>query len=134
MPQIGEGAFSVVKEGIHKKSGRSYAVKVVTKAKLLDVEEAKLQDEISMLKKISHGNIVTFVDVFDETQHYFIVTELMAGGDVLGRLNSIAFFDEKQGRRICKSLLLAVEYLHSHKIAHRDIKPENGKVIYRRLS
>lgn len=122
--QLGRGSFSIVKEGTQKETGRSYAIKIVSKAKLLKEEEDKLKEEISIMQELKHPNIIRLFDVFTEPD-YFLVTEKMAGGDLLSRINGMSFLGEVQGRRICKSILDAVSYMHSKKIAHRDLKPEN---------
>jgi serine/threonine protein kinase len=122
--QLGRGSFSVVKEGTQKETGCSYAIKIVSKAKFLKGEEAKLKEEISIMQELKHPNIIRLYDVFTEPE-YFLVTEKMAGGDLLSRINGMSFLGELQGRRVCKSILEAVRYMHSKKIAHRDLKPEN---------
>jgi serine/threonine protein kinase len=122
--QLGRGSFSVVKEGTEKETGRSYAIKIMKKAKLLEGEEAKLKEEISIMQELKHPNIIRLYDVFTEPD-YFLVTEKMAGGDLLSRINGKSFLSELQGRRVCKSILEGVRYMHSKKIAHRDLKPEN---------
>ena len=122
---LGEGTFSIVKEGIHKQSGESFAIKIVNKSKLLEEEEARLQDEITLIQELAHPNILHLYDVFYEPEYYFLVTEKMAGGDLLGHLTGASFFNERKGRKICKVVLEAVSYIHSKKIGHRDLKPEN---------
>jgi calcium/calmodulin-dependent protein kinase I len=122
--QLGQGSFSVVKEGTRKETGRSYAIKIVSKAKLSGGEEAKLKEEISIMQELKHPNIIRLYDVFTEPD-YFLVTEKMAGGDLLSRINGMSFLGEVQGLRVSKSILEAVRYMHSKKIAHRDLKPEN---------
>jgi len=64
--ELGAGAFSVVKEGSHKQSGESFAIKIVTKDKLSDEDEIALRDEIAVLKELNHSNIIMLYDVFDE--------------------------------------------------------------------
>ena len=123
--QLGEGAFSIVREGSHKESGLSYAIKIVIRSGLLGEEEIRLKREIAILTDLKHKNIVRLHEVFDEPESYFLVTEMMSGGDLLGRLEDVSFFGERQARRICQSVLEAVSYMHSKKVAHRDLKPEN---------
>jgi calcium/calmodulin-dependent protein kinase I len=113
-----------VKKGTSKATGRSYAIKVVPKATILEEDENKLEEEIAIMRELTHPNILRLYDVLCEPD-YYLVTEKMAGGDLLGRINSVSFFSERQGRRICKSLLEAIGYMHSKRIAHRDLKPEN---------
>jgi calcium/calmodulin-dependent protein kinase I len=123
--ELGEGAFSTVKEGAHRQSGGSFAIKIVTKSKLTHEDEVALKDEISVLKELKHNNIIRLYDVFEENQFYYLVTEKMAGGELFDRIVQKSYYNEKEARDVCKILFEALRYCHSHKIAHRDLKPEN---------
>jgi len=123
--QLGEGAFSVVKDGTHKQSGDSYAIKIVTKAKLTAEDEEALKDEISVLNELKHDHIICLYDVFDEGQYYYLVTEKMSGGELFDRIVQKSYYNEKEARDVCKILFEAMKYCHDHKVAHRDLKPEN---------
>lgn len=122
---LGEGAFSVVKEGSHKQSGHSYAIKIVTKSKLTQEDEVALQDEIGVLKELKHAHIIRLYDVFDEPQYYYLVTERMMGGELFDRIVAKSYYNEKEARDVCKILFQAMAYCHSRRVAHRDLKPEN---------
>lgn len=122
---MGEGAFSVVKDGTHKQSGESYAIKIVTKAKLTEEDEEALKDEIAVLKELKHQHIICLYDVFDEGQYYYLVTEKMGGGELFDRIVQKSYYNEKEARDVCKILFEAMRYCHSKKVAHRDLKPEN---------
>jgi len=122
---LGEGAFSVVKEGSQKQSGQSYAIKIVTKSKLTQEDEVALKDEIGVLKELKHPHIIRLYDVFDEAQYYYLVTERMMGGELFDRIVAKSFYNEKEARDVCKILFEAMNYCHSRKVAHRDLKPEN---------
>lgn len=123
--QLGEGAFSVVKDGNHKQSGESYAIKIVTKAKLTHEDEEALKDEIGVLRELKHQHIIRLYDVFDEAQYYYLVTEKMSGGELFDRIVQKSYYNEKEARDVCKILFDALEYCHVRKVAHRDLKPEN---------
>jgi len=123
--QLGEGAFSVVKDGTHKQSGDSFAIKIVTKAKLTAEDEKALKDEISVLKELKHDHIIRLYDVFDEGQYYYLVTEKMSGGELFDRVVQKSYYNEKEARDVCKILFEAMRYCHTQKVAHRDLKPEN---------
>jgi calcium/calmodulin-dependent protein kinase I len=122
---LGSGAFSVVKEVSHKETGKSYAIKVVTKAKLTPEDEQALKDEIDVLHELEHPNIIRLFDVFDEKQYYYLVTEKMMGGELFDRIVQKSYYNEKEARDVCRILFKALGYCHQHKIAHRDLKPEN---------
>jgi len=122
---LGEGAFSVVKEGKHKATDLNYAVKVVTKSKLSREDEIALKDEIMILKSLKNKYIIRLYDDFDEPKYYYLVTEMMKGGELFDRIVAKTYYNEKEARDVCRILFEALEYCHSRNIAHRDLKPEN---------
>mmetsp|Transcript_12633 Transcript_12633/g.29323 ORF Transcript_12633/g.29323 Transcript_12633/m.29323 type:complete len:212 (+) Transcript_12633:432-1067(+) len=123
--QLGEGAFSVVKDGQHKQSNENFAIKIVTKAKLTQEDEEALKDEIGVLRELQHQHIIRLYDVFDEPQYYYLVTEKMSGGELFDRIVQKSYYNEKEARDVCKILFEAMRYCHSKRVAHRDLKPEN---------
>lgn len=69
------GAFSVVKQGIRKASGKKYAIKCITK-KLLDKKELSLLErEIDIMKKLQHPHIIQLMEVVDTPETLFLVLE-----------------------------------------------------------
>ena len=122
---MGEGAFSVVKEGSHRQSSNSFAIKIVTKSKLSKEDEVALKDEINVLTELKHKHIIRLYDVFDEPQFYYLVTEKMMGGELFDRIVQKSYYNEKEARDVCKILFDAMKYCHDHHVAHRDLKPEN---------
>jgi calcium/calmodulin-dependent protein kinase I len=125
LSQLGEGAFSIVKEGSHRQSSESHAIKIVTKSKLSKEDEVALKDEIAVLKELQHKHIIRLYDVFEEPQFYYLVTEKMMGGELFDRIVQKSYYNEKEARDVCKILFDAMKYCHDHEVAHRDLKPEN---------
>lgn len=68
------GYFAVVKVGIDKKTGNKVAIKVIDK-EVVEREET-LRNEIDILSKVNHPNIVQMYAIFDTPEHLFIVMEL----------------------------------------------------------
>jgi len=58
--ELGSGAFSVVKLGIHKTTKNHAAVKIVNKKKLTPEDNEALLVEINILKSLSHPNIIKY--------------------------------------------------------------------------
>lgn len=114
-----------MKEGTKRSSGDSYAIKIVTKSKLTDEDEAALKDEIIVLKEMQHTNIIRLYDVFEEKEYYYLVTEKMTGGELFDRIVQKSYYNEKEARDTCIILFQAIQYCHSKQVAHRDLKPEN---------
>lgn len=122
--QLGEGAFSKVFE-VKNREGRTFAVKKVTKAKLTREDDLALRDEIGILRAFNHPNIIRLYEVYDETDHYYLVTEIMRGGELFDRIVTKTFYNEKEARDVCKTIFGAINYCHDRQVAHRDLKPEN---------
>ena len=51
--------------------------------------------------------------------------ELLSGGELFDRIKQKVHFTELEASSIMKSLVSAIQYMHSQGIVHRDLKPEN---------
>jgi len=74
---------------------------------------------------MEHKHIIRLYDVFEEPQHYFLVTEKMMGGELFDRIVQKSYYNEKEARDTCEIIFSAIHYCHQRKVAHRDLKPEN---------
>jgi hypothetical protein len=131
--QLGAGAFSVVKEGSNKQNGESFAIKIVTKAKLTEEDEMALKDEIAVLTELQHPNIIRLYDVYQEKDYYYLVTEKMMGGELFDRIVQKSYYNEKEARDVARILFQAIQYCHERHVAHRDLKPENLLLLVRTI-
>lgn len=84
-----------------------------------------LQIEISVMSKLKHPNIIRLYETYIERNYYYLVMEMMVGGELLDRVVQKTFYNEKEARDTCLILFEAMRYCHSKKVAHRDLKPEN---------
>ena len=50
--------------------------------KMNEEDRAALQNEIDILKQVDHPNIVKLHDIYEDEKHFFLVMELMTGGEV----------------------------------------------------
>jgi len=123
--KLGSGTFSVVREGVRKSDGARFAIKCIKKAGLSDEDREALDAEVEILRQMTHPNIMVLEDFFSEDTHYFLVTELMEGGELFDRIVEKEFYSEKEARDLVKLLLQAISYCHAANIVHRDLKPEN---------
>eukprot|EP01098_Paradermamoeba_levis_P003063 TRINITY_DN1432_c0_g1_i10.p1 TRINITY_DN1432_c0_g1~~TRINITY_DN1432_c0_g1_i10.p1 ORF type:complete len:380 (+),score=66.81 TRINITY_DN1432_c0_g1_i10:426-1565(+) len=125
---IGSGAFAVVKLAIEKKTGQRYAIKIIDKKKFSMNNRSRkdvIMDEVNILMKVKHPNIIFIKEVFDSPNQLCIVLELSNGGELFDRIVKNGRFSEERCQNLFYQMLLAVEYLHSVGISHRDLKPEN---------
>ncbi|KAK9707602.1 Calmodulin-dependent protein kinase cmk2 [Basidiobolus ranarum] len=121
---LGSGSYGEVKEAQVIKTGEFVAIKVIRKEILGDHLDM-IDKELDVVKKVSHPNIVAFVDSFESRDKYYLVFQLARGGELFERIIEQGKFTEKDATRFMKTVIEAVSYLHDHNIVHRDLKPEN---------
>lgn len=123
---LGAGTYGIVREA-EGPTGK-VAVKIILK-KNVKGNERMVYDELDMLQRLKHDNIVRFVDWFESRDKYYIVTELATGGELFDRICEQGKFTEKDASQTIRQVLDAVNYLHNNNVVHRDLKPEN--LLYR---
>nr|XP_023394964.1 LOW QUALITY PROTEIN: calcium/calmodulin-dependent protein kinase kinase 2 [Loxodonta africana] len=148
--EIGKGSYGVVKLAYNENDNTYYAMKVLSKKKLIrqagfprrppprgtrpapggciqprgPIEQ--VYQEIAILKKLDHPNVVKLVEVLDDPNedHLYMVFELVNQGPVM-EVPTLKPLSEDQARFYFQDLIKGIEYLHYQKIIHRDIKPSN---------
>ena len=124
--QLGKGSFADVYLGTDKEKQSDVAIKLVVKGRIFNrADRVGLKQEIEILQKLDHGNIIRLHRVFDEPNYCYLITELMEGGNLFDKLKKKKCFSEKDARVISKTLFETMDYCHGQKIAHRDLKPQN---------
>ncbi|XP_073748444.1 serine/threonine-protein kinase DCLK2 isoform X1 [Callorhinus ursinus] len=150
---IGDGNFAVVKECMDRSTGKEFALKIIDKAKCcgkfsictvicqhslsdyLDkhsafsagemAHEHLIENEVSILRRVKHPNIIMLVEEMETATELFLVMELVKGGDLFDAITSSTKYTERDGSAMVYNLANALRYLHGLSIVHRDIKPEN---------
>uniref|UniRef100_A0A4W5KNI9 Calcium/calmodulin dependent protein kinase I n=1 Tax=Hucho hucho TaxID=62062 RepID=A0A4W5KNI9_9TELE len=118
------GAFSEVVLAEEKGTQRLVAIKCIPK-KALEGKENNIENEIAVLHRIKHTNIVSLEDIFESTSHLYLVMQLVSGGELFDRIVEKGFYTERDASQLIHQILDAVKYLHDMGIVHRDLKPEN---------
>jgi len=82
---LGKGAFGRVNLAMHKLCEQLVAVKSINKQFLSEDESSKkkVMQELLILEKTRHKNIVKLYDSFETGKHIVFVMELCSGGDLL---------------------------------------------------
>lgn len=124
LQQIGSGSYGTVQKARIIKSGQLAAVKLIN---MEDGEEyTDVQNEITMLDKCKHENVVSFYGSFIKGKTIWICMEFCAGGSVADIMTSQgAPFSENELLNILYYTLAGLDYLHTQHMVHRDIKGGN---------
>jgi p90 ribosomal S6 kinase len=117
--ELGSGSYSVCRRCVHKATGREYAVKVI------DPQKRDPYEEIEILMRYDHPNIVKLRDVFDNQARVYMVTDLMRGGELLDKILKQKSFSEREASAVLQVLAKTLHFLHSKGVVHRDLKPSN---------
>lgn len=86
---LGRGSFGKVNLALHKLTRKIVAVKSINKKKERDKEGKetddfkKVKNEISIMKKMRHQNVVKFFEELDTDKHHLFFMEVCQGGDLL---------------------------------------------------
>ncbi|KAL7230228.1 hypothetical protein ACSBR2_008690 [Camellia fascicularis] len=121
---VGEGSFGKVYKGRRKYTGQTVAMKFILKHGKSEKDIHNLRQEIEILRKLKHENIIEMLDSFESQQEFCVVTEF-AQGELFEILEDDKCLPEEQVQAIAKQLVRALHYLHSNRIIHRDMKPQN---------
>jgi len=120
--QLGSGAFSRVVAATKKGAKEDYAIKIV------DKEETNAKDmyrELRVMSLFNHPNIVNYKEIFDQPDGFYVVLELITGGELFDRIIELKRYAEQDASHVMCQALLGLKHMHEKNIVHRDIKPEN---------
>ena len=122
---IDHGAFGTVIHVIEITTNKDMAIKVINKSGARTSLINKMKEEISILKKLDHENIVKFFGFLETNNQLLIKMEYIKYGTLSHWIKNHKKISEEEASIILRHVLSAVVYLHGKQICHRDIKPEN---------
>uniref|UniRef100_A0A3Q3JH73 non-specific serine/threonine protein kinase n=1 Tax=Monopterus albus TaxID=43700 RepID=A0A3Q3JH73_MONAL len=127
--QIGEGAFGKAFLVRDRRGGgdRQCVVKEIILRKMSARKKEVSKKEVTLLSKMNHPNIVTFITSFQEKGSLYIVMEYCDGGDLMKKIHMQrgVSFSEEQIVDWFVQICLGLKHIHDRKILHRDIKSPN---------
>jgi hypothetical protein len=120
---LGMGGMGEVYRATDSKLGRDVALKVILQEFAQDTQlMSRFQREAQVLASLNHPNIASIYGLEDSGGVQALVTELVEGPTLAGRITEVAIPLE-EALPIAKQIAEALEYAHERGIIHRDLKP-----------
>jgi len=124
---IGRGGQGVVRLG-RDPTGEVLAVKMVDTSNFRNIRDIELMlEEINVLCKLKHKNIIRLVDTYFSNNTFYFAMEWAAGGSLTDYLRKQPGkrLREEDARIVFNQIVGALDYCHRRRVVHRDLKPEN---------
>lgn len=124
--KIGEGTYGVVYKAKDRETGNMVALKKIR----LEAEDEGVPStairEISLLKELSHPNVVNLQDVIHWDAKLYLVFEFL-DQDLKKYMDSCgpSGMDGELVKSYLFQLVRGIAFCHSHRVLHRDLKPQN---------
>jgi serine/threonine-protein kinase len=124
--KLGEGAYGKVYRGRHLDLNIEVCIKEI------DINERDHFDskkEPAILQSLNHPHIVTYIDDYQIDQKFYIVMELIEGGNLSTFIEKNQESDEnipeKTIQKIFSQFVSVLKFCRDHNIIHKDIKANN---------
>ena len=120
---IASGGFSDVFLGLSHDTGELICVKQL-KAGFVESDIAAMETEVSVLKRLTHPNIVQYLGT-DRGDRFTILLGYVPGGSIALLLSQFGALEQDLVTLYVRQAVYGLQYLHSEGIVHGDIKGGN---------
>ena len=122
---IGEGNFGKVKLSVMNSTKEKYAIKILDKEKLKSQTKSTKYNEIEIISKLKHPNIIYVEKILEDEKNYYIIMEYCEKGELFDYIVEKERLNPIEASMFFYQLINGVSYIHKQGFAHRDLKPEN---------
>jgi len=125
--RLGVGAFGVVTLEADRRSGRTFALKAVSKGYLAQLRmEYSVLNEKRILKMVESPFIVRLIATYNGREHVYFLLEAALGGELFTTYERLRLYgSERHARFYVGCVTEALAHLHDRHVIYRDLKPEN---------
>lgn len=123
---LGQGTFGAVYLGVNRTTGQKVAVKKISKRFTDNVSFQREMDALLHIREAGgHPNICGLRENYDEGNYYYLVLDLVSGGEMFDHLCAQGAYSEADAARLIREVSSSLAFLHGIGVIHGDMKPEN---------
>jgi serine/threonine protein kinase len=123
---LGEGAYGTVHPARLAATGEKVALKKISKHY---TSGHGFKAETDALLRIydngGHPNISGLRDMYEDHNYYYLILDLVTGGEMFEHLIHYGAYSEADAARLMHEVASALAFLHGVGVVHADLKPEN---------
>lgn len=121
--KLGDGSYGTVYLANNIMTKATVAMKKIHKVKENEVDDMEIKNEIDILRKLDHPNIVKIIEFYSAPRSFYIITDFCACGELYNQIKNE--YNENQLAVLFYQVFSGLCYLHANNICHRDLKLEN---------
>ncbi|XP_030522735.1 serine/threonine-protein kinase STY46-like isoform X1 [Rhodamnia argentea] len=122
--KIASGSYGDLYKGSY--CSQEVAIKVLKPERVNSDMQKEFAQEVFILRKVRHKNVVQFIGACTKPPSLYIVTEFMSGGSVYDYLHKQrGVFKLPTLLKVAIDVSKGMNYLHQNNIIHRDLKAAN---------
>jgi serine/threonine protein kinase len=126
LEQLGEGGMGKVYKAKHRLMGRTVALKVIRRERLVHPDAVRrFHREIQAAAQLSHPNVVLAYDADRLGDVHFFAMEYVRGSDLGKIVRDRGPLPIREACDYSRQAALGLQHAHERGLVHRDIKPTN---------
>lgn len=122
---IGRGGMGQVFKAEHEVLRRVVAVKVLPRSKTTPASVANFLQEIRVLARLDHPNLVRALDAGEDGNVSYLVTEYVPGTDLRKLVRREGAMSMEAAVGVISQVAAGLAHAHGQGLVHRDVKPGN---------
>lgn len=122
--KVASGSYGDLYRGTY--CSQDVAIKVLKSERINSDMQKEFAQEVFIMRKVRHKNVVQFMGACTKPPSLCIVTEFMSGGSVYDYLHKLkGVFKLPSLLKVAIDVSKGMNYLHQNNIIHRDLKAAN---------